>query len=242
MPLRSATLRLASVVIVVAGAACGSTRAQPHPVAAGADVTEASQPHMAEKDIPPEAKKPSQIGDGSARSFKGLLDVVDRQLGDKRVPLPSDLAGLAAQSASIVHGRVTSIELRPTEQRLPPNLVAAGLDLHLSIEVQEEFKGPRSINTIDWVITIWSGDPVLAGMMLAKTKQELGPGPIGAEVILFGNAPADAPTSQTGALDGLIEAADGTFRIAPSTDAKTTHYLTTIPETLAQLREMLPHN
>lgn len=203
------------------------------------DVTEAPHPKMTEEDIPDEAKVPFQTGDGSARSFKALLDASVQQLGDKRVPLPDTLPLLFQGTDQVVHGTVTGVELVPATRSLGPGMDMATISVRLSLDVDAAYKTGGKAEPTVWVQELWAGDPVLAETELAKAQAELGDGPIGAEVVLFGFVPAGSDGAELAALDGLIADAGGTYRVAPAAEGQGAH-LTSIDQVVAELRRLPP--
>lgn len=203
-----------AVTILLAG--CGS---QPTDgVRAGGEqekpVTD-DAPHrrMTADEIPAGAVEPFQQGDGSASSLGAFVLHVGQTLDGKPAPRPDDLDGLYERSANIVHGRLTSVSLESSEVRLN-ELAVARIDLVLGVDVQQVVKAESGAAASRWRMTAWLGDPVAAELIYEKLTVELGDGPIGAEVLLFGNVAEGQIDRSPQIFDGLVTDSSGTARLA----------------------------
>ena len=112
---------------------------------------------------------------------------------------------------------------------------ASRIGLRLGVEVESELKAPAGMSTTSvWTLTVWMGDPVASAMLRKKFATELGTGPVGAAVLLFGNVVSDPEGPRLEIFDGLVEDGSGSARMALVEDAEPKE-LATIEAAVASL-------
>lgn len=225
----------ALAMLAIASAGCADDKAA-EPVRTGGaieqDVTdesrEGSRPRMGPEDIPEEFKAPSQQGDGTAQSFSQFLALENMDAATRYRPLPPDIEGLTAESAIVTRGEVVDVSLEEGLERLEGLPDAMGLiDLVVRVRTTEAVKGAAPGAEITWRRSLYAGDTVLVDASLERMRAELGPGPVGREILVFGSRYGGR--SDMGVIDGLIHDETGTFRLAPAGMVPYTDYLTDIP-------------
>lgn len=166
-----------------------------------------AQLRMTSEEVPAEVFDPTQVGDGSGTSFAGFLTSVRAMYAGHPAPRPDDLAGIRARTGVVASGTVGSVALVPVTVELG-QLRAARIDLVIDLHDLSFVESPDDIDATRWTRTVWTGDPVLLDGLLDRLTAELGPGPIGADAVIFGNI-VDTPDGPVlGVYDGLVD--DGT--------------------------------
>lgn len=177
------------------------------PGSVGGPAPEPAQPRMGIEEVPVEVFDPLQVGDGSGASFAGFLTSVRSLYAGLPAPRPTDLAGIRARTGVVASGTVGSVALVPVTVELG-QLQAARIDLILDLRELTFVESPDDVDATRWTRTVWTGDPALLDGLLERFTAELGPGPVGADAVIFGNI-VDTPDGPVlGVYDGLVD--DGT--------------------------------
>lgn len=218
--------RKLGIMVVLLGAACGPSGPAGVAVDRASDTSSSSAPRSAasvdgltEDEIPSEAMKPSQRGTRGVRSFAGFLDTIREQFGGFPAPRPATMRVLTDQVGVVLRGTVTKAEFVPHELHLG-DLRGASIDLVLTVSPTQTIKKGADPVPTQWATEVFTGDPVLVRLTLAKLATELGTGPLGADVLLYGNPePAldqfgVAGGGRAGIYDGIIEDAEARTRLA----------------------------
>jgi hypothetical protein len=157
----------------------------------------------ASSELPAAVGEPAASGSSSAASFAAFLATVRSFLDGTPSPRPDDAAGLVDWTDASVSGTVASVALEPVTVSTG-GLEAARLDLVIELDDLEIIEAAAGVDLTTWTKTVWMGDPELADAMADRLRAELGPGPVGADAVLFGNVVHGV----LGVFDGVID--DGT--------------------------------
>ncbi len=194
------------VVAAVAGAAAIAA-AEPgtdiDQVGISAAAVEAGQRRMTAAEVPAAVLEPAGTGSGTAASFAAFWSTVASATSGTPAPHPDDGPGLVARTDASAAGRVASVTLVPTVVELG-ELSAARLDLVVVLDDVVAIEAPQGVDLTTWTKTVWMGDGVMAEGMVGRLEAELGPGPVGADAVLFGNL----VDGVLGVFDGVVD--DGT--------------------------------
>lgn len=196
---------------------------------------EAPREHMTADEIPPEAVKPRQRGDASVSSFDRFHRLVmsDLTASMRLAPRPADVAELADQATAIARGTITDVRLETETVKLG-NLKAARINLVFDMNGAQTVKAASDSSPTRWSEELWMGDPVIADAIAKQFAVELGPGPIGAEVVLFSSFAEPARSAAIPVYDGLVEDDTGTARLGLAA-AEALPGLTSVESTLGAL-------
>jgi hypothetical protein len=214
----------------VAGAELGAPSEDPID---GSVTPEQAPPRMGAEEVPDAVFSPSQAGDGSTASFAGFLDTVRSMYAGHPAPRPTDIAGLRARTAVAASGVVESAALVPVTVELG-QLQAARIDLVIELSDLSFVDAPDDVDPTRFVRTVWTGDPVMVAGLMDRLTEELGPGPVGADAVIFGNI-VDTPDGPVlGVFDGLVDDGSSVARLSivlatPSGD------LTTVASVVQQM-------
>lgn len=168
---------------------------------------------MTLSEVPAVVLEPTRAGDGSVASFAAFLATVRSFHHGRPVWRPDTVEGISAVTDVAGHGRIASLELVPRTEQLG-DLTAARIDLVLTVDGLRLWKSDDRVDARVWTRTLWMGDPVLAGGMLARLREELGAGPVGATVVIFGNV-TDTPEGPVlGVFDGIVDDAGAVARLS----------------------------
>lgn len=189
---------------------------------------------MGPEEIPDEFGEARQSGDTTARSFKGFLDLVDQEQEAFRVPGEASVEHLVRVVETIVSGEVVSVDLNRSSERLGSS-EAERVELQISVRVREQVKGSVPEETLSWTAEVWFGDPVLGPTVEERLLAELGPGPLGSEVLLFGRLRDEDQTMTV--LDGMISDGDEAFVLRPDTLGSPLDPSRPISEIVTEIRE-----
>ena len=88
------------------------------------------------------------------------------------------------------------------------------IDLVIELELEVVAKADPRTGAVHWTRTLWSGDPVMAEPLLERLEAELGPGPVGAEAVLFGNVVDADGQPVLATFDGLVQDGTGEARVS----------------------------
>ncbi|MCB0971696.1 MAG: hypothetical protein KDA97_09320 [Acidimicrobiales bacterium] len=181
------------------------------PAPAGDDIS--GRPSMDASEIPAEVVAPAAAGDGSVASFAAFLGTVREFTDGLPSPRPDTTAGLVDATDTSAAGTVAAVELRSSTERLG-ELAITRIDLVIELELEVVAKADPRTGAVHWTRTLWSGDPVMAEPLLERLEAELGPGPVGAEAVLFGNVVDADGQPVLATFDGLVQDGTGEARVS----------------------------
>lgn len=200
-PRRLVAVALPLALLGVGGAGVARSSAGPRGEDGGDPV---AGERLSIEEVPAEVLDATHRGDGSVASFGRFLGTVRSFHHGHPAPRPADLAGLRAATAASAAGVVGAVRLESELIELG-ELRAARIDLIIDLRDVVTFDAPDDVSTTSWTRTVWSGDPVLLDAIVHRLRTELGPGPLGAQAVLFGNI-TDTPEGPVlGVFDGLVD-------------------------------------